>query len=122
MPQARGIVDVEALRALREAFGPVASDNTARCALAETGGRARTAIGRSAPRARAHVWTLLPDGLPEATFAGGMAQPGMVVREVDGPLVVAHSKKERAADQEDVWPSPAGVLDRQHRGTGPFVC
>jgi hypothetical protein len=43
------------------------------------------------------VWALLPGGLPEATFAGGIAQPGMVVLRIDGSLVVAHSRKERAA-------------------------
>jgi Transposase DDE domain group 1 len=94
---ARDIVDVEALRAQSEVFGPVASDTTARRALDETGGRARTAIGRVRAAARAHVWQQLPGGLPEATFAGGMCQPGMVVLRIDGSLVVAHSKKERAA-------------------------
>jgi hypothetical protein len=80
-----------------EVFGAVASDTTARRALDETGGRARTAIGRVRAAARAQVWQLLPEGPPDATFAGGMAQPGMVVLRVDGLLVVAHSKKERAA-------------------------
>ncbi len=93
----RDIVDVEALRAQGEVFGPVASDTTARRALEETGGRARAAIGRVRAAARAHVWQLLPGGLPEATFAGGMCQAGMVVLRIDGSLVVAHSKKERAA-------------------------
>ena len=94
---ARDIVDVEALRAQAEVFGPVASDTTARRALEETGGRARTAIGRVRAAARAHVWALLPAGLPDAAFAGGMTQPGMVVLRIDGSLVVAHSRKERAA-------------------------
>jgi hypothetical protein len=94
---ARDIVDIEALRAQTEVFGPVASDTTARRALAETGGRARTRIGRVRADARKHVWALLPDGLPEARFAGGMCQAGMVVLRIDGSLVVAHSKKERAA-------------------------
>jgi len=94
---ARDIVDIEALRAQSEVFGPVASDTTARRALAETGGRARTAIARVRAAARAHVWALLPGGPPEATFAGGMCQPGMVVLRIDGSLVVAHSRKERAA-------------------------
>jgi hypothetical protein len=94
---ARDIVDVEALRAQVEVFGPVASDTTARRALDETGGRARTAIGRVRAAARKHVWALLPGGLPEAHFAGGVCQAGMVVLRIDGSLVVAHSKKERAA-------------------------
>jgi hypothetical protein len=94
---ARDLVDIEALRAQSAVFGPVASDTTARRALAETGGRARSAIGRVRAAARKHVWALLPDGLPEATFAGGVCQPGMVVLRIDGSLVVAHSKKERAA-------------------------
>ena len=94
---ARDIVDVEALRAQGEVFGPVASDTTARRALDETGGRARAAIGRVRAAARKHVWALLPCGLPEARFAGGVCQAGMVVLRIDGSLVVAHSKKERAA-------------------------
>ena len=94
---ARDIVDIEALRAQAAVFGPVASDTTARRALDEVGGRARAAIGRVRAAARKHVWQLLPDGLPEARFAGGVAQPGMVVLRIDGSIVVAHSKKERAA-------------------------
>jgi hypothetical protein len=66
------------------------------------------------------VWALLPGGLPEATFAGGIAQPGMVVLRIDGSLVVAHSKKGTggAHVQENVWASPVGVLDRQHPRVG----
>src|SRR5512139_1626648 len=94
---ARDILDIEALRAQAEVFGPVASDTTARRALAETGGRVRAAISRVRAAARAHVWRQLPDGLPEATFAGGACQAGMVVLRIDGSLVVAHSKKDRAA-------------------------
>jgi hypothetical protein len=94
---ARDIVDVEALRAQTEVFGPVASDTTARRALEEVGGRARTAIGRVRAAARTHVWTLLPGGLPESRFAGGVCQAGMVVLRIDGSLVPAHSKKQRAA-------------------------
>ncbi|HWH01692.1 MAG TPA: hypothetical protein VNV66_20785 [Pilimelia sp.] len=30
------------------------------------------------------VWALLPAGLPEARFAGGVCQPGMVVLRIDG--------------------------------------
>jgi hypothetical protein len=93
---ARDIVDVEALRAQEQVFGPVASDTTARRALDEIGGRARSAIGRIRAAARQHVWRLLPGGLPEARFAGGMYQPGMVVLRIDGTIVQAHSKKDRA--------------------------
>jgi hypothetical protein len=94
---ARDIVDVEALRAQQQVFGPVASDTTARRGLDEIGGRARSTIGRVRAAAREHVWQLLPDGLPEARFAGGMAQAGMVVLRIDATIVVAHSKKDRAA-------------------------
>jgi hypothetical protein len=79
----RHIVDVEALRAQAQVLGPVASDTTARRALDEIGGRARAAIGRVRAAARAHVWGLLPGGLPEARFAGGVCQPGMVVLRID---------------------------------------
>jgi hypothetical protein len=49
---ARDIVDMEALRAQQQLFGPVASDTTAGWALGEVGaaGRARIAAARSAAR------------------------------------------------------------------------
>src|SRR4051812_20538477 len=54
-------------------------------------------IARVRAVARAHVWSQIPGGLPESTFAGGVCQPGMVVLRGDGSLVVSHSKKDKAA-------------------------
>jgi hypothetical protein len=94
---ARDIVDIEALRAQEQVFGPVASDTTALRALVEIGAGKHTRIARVRAAARAHVWSQLADGPPPSRFAGGECQPGMVVLRVDGSLVVAHSKKEHAA-------------------------
>jgi Transposase DDE domain group 1 len=94
---ARDIVDVEALRAQAEVFGPVASDTTVLRALGEIGDGKRAGIARVRAAARAHVWSQLPDGLPDSTFAGGICQPGTVVLRTDASLVVSHSKKDGAA-------------------------
>jgi hypothetical protein len=93
----RDIVDVEALRAQAAVFGPVASDTTLLRALGEIGDARRTAIGRARAAARAHLWSQFPDGVAESRFAGGLCQPGTVVIRIDGSLVTAHSKKDRAA-------------------------
>jgi hypothetical protein len=93
----RDIVDVEALRAQAAVFGPVASDTTLLRALGEIGDARRAAMGRARAGARAHLWSQLPNGVPESRFAGGLCQPGMVVIRIDGSLVTAHSKKDRAA-------------------------
>ena len=94
---ARDIVDIEALRAQGQVFGPVASDTTALRALGEVGDGKRARIARVRAAARAHIWSQLPGGVPESTFAGGVCQQGMVVLRVDGSLVVSHSKKAKAA-------------------------
>jgi DDE family transposase len=94
----RDIVDVEALRAQGALFGPVASDTTALRALGEIGCDRPARIARARADARSHMWGQLPGGKPpESTFAGGMRQPGMVVLRVDGSIVVAHSRKDKAA-------------------------
>jgi hypothetical protein len=88
---ARDIVDVEALRAQAEVFGPVASDTTVLRALGEIGCGKRARIARVRAAARAHVWSQLAARLPESTFAGGVCQPGMVVLRTHASLVVSHS-------------------------------
>jgi hypothetical protein len=94
---ARDIVDVEALRAQQQLFGPVASDTTAGRALAEVGqaGRARIAQARAA--AREHVWALLPAGPPQLMIAGSHSMGEQVVLRVDASIVECHSRKEQAA-------------------------
>jgi hypothetical protein len=56
------IVDIEALRAQGEVFGPVASDTTALRALGEISDRDLHRIDDARVAARAHLWNLLPGG------------------------------------------------------------
>jgi hypothetical protein len=94
---ARDIVDVEAMRAQGQLFGPVASDTTAGRALGEVGrcGRPRIAAARAA--ARAHVWNLLPAGPPQLSIAGTYPMGDQVVVRVDASIVECHSRKQHAA-------------------------
>jgi hypothetical protein len=94
---ARDIVDIEALRSQEAVFGPVASDTTVWRALGEIGVCRGGAIAAVRAAARAHMWAQLPDGPPEACFAGGYAQPGVIVLRTDATLVTSHSKKAKAA-------------------------
>src|SRR4029453_11557208 len=84
-------------RAQGAVFGPVASDRTVLRALGQIGQNRPAAVAPVRAAARAHMWTQLPGGLPESTFAGGAYQPGTVVLRIDGSLVVAHSKKDKTA-------------------------
>jgi hypothetical protein len=93
---ARDIVDIEALRAQEQVFGPVASDTTALRALHEIGGRRPGKIAKVRAAARAHVWAQLPDGPPPATIAGGFSLGRTVVLRIDGSIVIAHSRKQGA--------------------------
>jgi hypothetical protein len=54
--------DIEALRAQSEVFGSVASDSTALRALGEIGDRDLYRIDERRAAARAHLWSLLPEG------------------------------------------------------------
>jgi hypothetical protein len=58
------LYDIEALRANSEVFGPVASDTTALRGLSEIGDRDLYRIDERRAAARAHLWVLLPDGIP----------------------------------------------------------
>jgi hypothetical protein len=90
------IVDIEALRAQAEVFGPVASDTTALRALGEVSERDLHRIDAARAAARAHVWSLLPGGVPAATYAGGISCGRTVVLRVDSTLTIAHSAKQNA--------------------------
>lgn len=94
---ARDIVDIEALRAQRDLFGPVASDTTALRALGEVGGGRVGPIATVRAAARAHLWEQLPDGPPPVMIAGDVSLGEVVVLRVDATLVEAHSRKEKAA-------------------------
>jgi Transposase DDE domain group 1 len=91
------IVDIEALRAQAEVFGPVASDTTALRALGEIGDADLHRIDAARARARAHLWRLLPGGVPESRYAGGISCGPTIVLRVDGTLTIAHSSKQQAA-------------------------
>jgi DDE family transposase len=90
------LCDIEALRAQGKVFGPVASDTTALRALGEIGDVDLYRIDARRAAARAHLWSLLPDGVPASTYAGGVSMGATVVLRVDGTLTLAHSSKEQA--------------------------
>lgn len=91
------IVDIEALRAQAQVFGPVASDTTALRALGEIGDADLHRIDAARAAARAHLWRLLPAGVPESRYAGGVGCGATIVLRVDGTLTTAHSGKQQAA-------------------------
>jgi Transposase DDE domain group 1 len=90
------LYDIEALRAQGEVFGPVASDTTALRALSEIGDRDLFRVDERRAAARAHLWGLLPDGVPASTYAGGVSVGATIVLRVDGTITLAHSGTERA--------------------------
>jgi Transposase DDE domain group 1 len=90
------IVDIEALRAQAEVFGPVASDTTALRALGEVGERDLHRIDAARAAARTHLWSRLPAGVPASTYAGSVSCGDTIVLRVDGTLTIAHSAKENA--------------------------
>lgn len=90
------LVDIEALRAQSEVFGPVASDTTALRALAEISERDLHRIDTARAAARAYLWSRLPAGVPVSTYAGGVSCERTIVLRVDGTLTTAHSAKENA--------------------------
>jgi hypothetical protein len=90
------LYDIEALRANSEVFGPVASDTTALRALGEIGDVDLYRIDARRAAARAHLWSLLPDGVPESCYAGGVSMGATIVLRVDGTITLAHSGKQQA--------------------------
>jgi Transposase DDE domain group 1 len=95
--------DIEALRAQGEVFGPVASDTTALRALSEIGDVDLYRIDQRRAAARAHLWSLLPDGVPASTYAGGISMGTTIVLRVDGTITLAHSSKEHAEGTFKTW-------------------
>jgi hypothetical protein len=90
------LYDIEALRANSEVFGLVASDTTALRALGEIGDVDLYRIDARRAAARAHLWSLLPDGVPASAYAGGVSMGATIVLRVDGTITLAHSGKEQA--------------------------
>jgi len=89
------IGDIDTLRH-EPAWGQVASPATVWRTLdaVTPAGLARVAAARA--RARRHVWSQLPGGLP-ASRAAGTDLGETVVIDIDATLVTAHSEKEQAA-------------------------
>jgi hypothetical protein len=46
--------------------------------------------------ARAHLWSLLPAGVPHVTYAGGLSMGDTIVLRVDGTINLAYSRKQHA--------------------------
>jgi hypothetical protein len=90
------LVDIEALRAQGEVFGPVASDTTALRALEQISDRDLHRIDAARAAARAHLWSRLPHGVPASTYAGIVSCTDTIVLRLDGTLTIAHSAKENA--------------------------
>jgi hypothetical protein len=91
------VYDIEALRAQGEVLGPVASDTTALRALGEIGDRDLHRMDVAGAKARAHLWGLLPGGVPVSRFAGGHDCGQTIVLRVDATISIAHSGKQNAA-------------------------
>jgi len=91
------VYDIEALRAQGEVLGPVASDTTALRALGEITDRDLHRMDVARAKARAHLWGLLPGGVPVSRFAGGHDCGQTIVLRVDATISIAHSGKENAA-------------------------
>jgi hypothetical protein len=90
------ISDIDVLRHQAEVLGPVASAPTVWRMLNELSAPRLRKVQVARARARRHVWSLLPDGLPASRVAGcDLGQ--VVVLDVDATVVIAHSEKEQAA-------------------------
>src|SRR5690348_5672700 len=90
------LYDIEALRAQAQVFGPVASDTTALRALGQISDVDLYRIDARRAAARAHLWSQLPDGVPQSCYAGGIGMGATIVLRVDGTITLAHSSKEHA--------------------------
>ena len=90
------ISDIDVLRHQCEVLGSVASAPTVWRALGEVTPAAAKRIDTARAKARAHVWSQLPGGLPASKVAD-TDLGDTVVLDVDATLVTAHSEKEGAA-------------------------
>jgi hypothetical protein len=90
------IADIDVLRHQSGVLGKVASPPTVWRTLDEvTPGRLKK-IATARARARRHVWSLFPDGVPSSKVAG-TDLGATVVLDVDATIVIAHSEKENAS-------------------------
>ena len=90
------IADIDVLRHQSSVLGPVASPPTVWRALNEvTPGRLKK-IQTARARARRHVWSQFPDGVPASRVAGTEIDD-LIVLDTDATIVISHSEKENAA-------------------------
>ena len=90
------IADIDVLRHQAGVLGPVASPPTVWRTLDEVGPGRLKKIAIARARARRHVWSLLPGGVPASRVAG--TDLGEIITlDIDATIVVAHSEKENAA-------------------------
>ncbi|WP_235736804.1 IS1380 family transposase [Nocardioides alcanivorans] len=91
------IADIDVLRHQAGVLGPVASPPTVWRTLDEVTPGRLTKIQKARARARRHVWTQLPGGVPASRVAGSDLAEDLIVLDVDATIVVSHSEKESAA-------------------------
>ena len=90
------ISDIGVLRHQPGALGPVASAPTVWRTLDEVTAGKRRKIQVARARARRHVWSQLPGGVP-ASKCAGRDLGSTILLDVDATIVATHSEKELAA-------------------------
>jgi hypothetical protein len=90
------IADIRVLRHQSTVLGPVASSPTVWRTLDEVTAGKRKKIQVARARARRHVWSHLPGGVP-ASKCAGRDLGSTIVLDVDATIVATHSEKEQAA-------------------------
>jgi hypothetical protein len=90
------IADIDVLRHQSDVMGAVASAPTVWRTLAELTPARLAKIDAARARARRHVWSQLPGGVPSSKVADTDLGEVMVL-DVDATIVVCHSEKESAA-------------------------
>ncbi|MEH6822074.1 MAG: transposase [Dietzia psychralcaliphila] len=90
------ISDIGVLRHQFGAPGPLASAPSGWCTFNEVTAGRRKKIQVARARARRHVWSHLPGGVP-ASKCAGRDVGAAIVPDVDATVVVTHSEKEHTA-------------------------
>ncbi len=90
------IADINVLRHQSSVLGRVASPPTVWRALNEVTPARLKKIQTARARARRHVWSQLPDGVPASRVAGTELDD-LIVLDTDATIVISHSEKENAA-------------------------
>jgi hypothetical protein len=90
------IADINVLRHQSSVLGRVASPPTVWRALNEVTSARLKKIQTARARARRHVWSQFPDGVPASRVAGTELDD-LIVLDTDATIVISHSEKENAA-------------------------